>query len=113
MTKGELERVCEIAVFLSKKGVEPGQALEGAVVAVYGMEKRKATRERVHEVLKRLFTALLKAYQVEESLSVDGAMLKLAKYVTKNGALPTSTTRKERHGSYLCSLADRPGLPPP
>ena len=85
MTKSELERVCEIAALLSQKGVEPGQAIEGAVVAVYGMEKRKETRERVHEVLKRLFTALLKAYQADESLSVDGAMLKLAKYVTKHG----------------------------
>ena len=85
MTKSELERVCEIAVLLSKKGVEPGQAIEGAVVAVYGMEKRKATRERVHEVLKRLFTALLEVYQADESLSVDGAMLRLARYVTKHG----------------------------
>ena len=45
MTKSELERICEIAAFLSKKGVEPGLAIEGAVVAVYGMEKRRATRE--------------------------------------------------------------------
>ena len=85
MTNNELERVCKIAAMLSRQGVELGQALEGAVVAVYGVEKRKETRSRVHEVVKRLFVALLKAYQSDESLSVDGAMLKLAKFVARSG----------------------------
>ncbi|MCZ0940402.1 MAG: hypothetical protein OXJ55_17295 [Caldilineaceae bacterium] len=86
MTKDELERVCKIAAMLSRQGVELSQALEGAVVAVYGMEKRKETRQRVHEVVKRLFVALLKAYQADECLSVDGAMLKLAKFVNRSVA---------------------------
>lgn len=76
----DLLQVCRIAAQLSKRySVPPDQALDAAVVAVYGTSKRKT---RTAEVRRRICRELLKAYAYEAGVTCDQALEKLASHLS-------------------------------